>query len=149
MKKQVYITGLLFIFLTLTLTSCKKDQLAASVGDLIIGKWKMKIERQVYLSDNVKEFEYIYYYKTDELAYEFTDGGSIFQFQNGDLYATSTFTLNDNLLIIENGDTDIEWANVAVNGDTLTWEGTGTYTDPDTDITYNVEFYFTATRSSK
>jgi hypothetical protein len=149
MKKQAYITGLLFIFLTLTLTSCKKDQLATSVGDLIIGKWKMQIERQVYLLDNVKEFEYIYYYKTDELAYEFTEGGSIIQYQNGDLYATTTFTLNDNLLIIENGDTDIEWANVAVNDNTLTWEGTGTYTDPDTEITYNVEFYFTATKSSK
>jgi hypothetical protein len=147
MKKQTYVTGLLFIFLTLALTSCKKDDQPASLGDLLIGKWEMKIERQVYLLDNVKEFEYIYYYKTDELAYEFTEGGSIIQYRSGYLPATSTFTLNDNLLIIENGDADIEWANVAVNDNTLTWEETGTETYDE--VTYDVEYYFTATKGSK
>jgi hypothetical protein len=148
MKKQAYITGLLFIFLTLALTSCKKDdQLPTSVGDLIIGKWEMQNVRQVYYLDNVKKFEYIYYYEPDDLAYEFTDGGSIIQYRFGDLYGMTTFTLNDNLIIIENGDVDIEWANVTTDGNTLTWMETGT--EVINEVTYDVEYYSTATKSSK
>ena len=147
MKKQVYITGLLFIFLTLALTSCKKDDQPASLGDLIIGKWEMQNMRQVYYLDNVKKFEYIYYYETDDLAYEFTDGGSIIQYRYGDINGTTTFTLNDNLVIIENGDVYIEWADVTVNGNTLNWKQTGTETHNE--VVYDVEYYSTATKSSK
>ena len=146
MKKQAYITGLLFIFLTLALTSCKKDE-PASLGDLLIGKWKMQIVRQVYLLDNVIEFEYIYHYKTNDLAYEFTDGGSIIQYRYGDIFGSTTFTLNNNSIIIENGDVDIEWTNVTTDGNTITWMETGT--EVINEVTYDVEYYSTATKSSK
>jgi hypothetical protein len=146
MKKQAYITGLLFIFLTLALTSCKKDE-PASLGDLLIGKWEVQNLRMVYFLENVKEFEYIDYYYNEEFGYEFTGGDNIIQYIDGDAYAMAYFTLDGNSISIDTGGDPIEWKNVAVNGNTLTWEETRT--EVYNEITYDVEYFFTAVRTSK
>lgn len=147
MKKQIYFTGVLFILLSLTFTSCKKDELQASLGDALIGKWEVQNLRMVYLLENVKEFEYIDYYYNEEFGYEFTGGDNIIQYLDGDAYAMANFTLDGNSIYIETGGDPIEWINVAVNGNTLTWEETGT--EVYDEITYDVEYYFTAIKTSK
>ena len=55
--------------------------------------------------------------------------------------------IKNNSIIIENGDVDIEWTNVTTDGNTITWMETGT--EVINEVTYDVEYYSTATKSSK
>lgn len=142
MKKLNLIPGLLFVLVPLTITSCEKEK---PLSEAIVGKWKVQSERQVFNYENVKKFEYTYYYETDDMAYEFTGGGSVIQYISGEAAGTTTFTLNGNTVIIETGDEDIEWE-ITIDGDTLTWVYAETKVIEN--MTYLVDYYFTATRSN-
>jgi len=142
MKKITTISGLLTLSMTLLLlSSCEKEK---PLPEAIIGKWEVKSEQRIFYLQNVKKFESTYYYEADELAFEFTGGGSIIVYEDGQSVGMLSYTITGSTLIIETGSTDWEWDSVSVDGNTLTWKETGT--DTLDEVTYNVELIFTANK---
>lgn len=142
MKKISFLTGTLTLALmTMMLSSCEEDK---PLEEAIIGKWSVQTEQQIYYLQNVKKFESTYYYQADEIAFEFTSGGSMIFYQDGDVYGMTTFSINGSTLIIETGDIDMEWEGVSINDNTMTWKETGT--DVIDEDTYNVEIIYTAVK---
>jgi hypothetical protein len=142
MKKISFLTGTLSLALmTMMLSSCEEDK---PLDEAIIGKWSVQTEQQIYYLQNVKKFESTYYYQADEIAFEFTSGGSMIFYQDGDVYGMTTFRINGSTLIIETGDSDMEWEGVSINDNTMTWKETGT--DVIDEETYNVEIIYTAVK---
>jgi hypothetical protein len=142
MKKISFLTGTLSLALmTMMLNSCEEDK---PLDEAIIGKWSVQTEQQIYSLQNVKKFESTYYYQADEIAFEFTSGGSMIFYQDGDVYGMTTFRINGSTLIIETGDSDMEWEGVSINDNTMTWKETGT--DVIDEETYNVEIIYTAVK---
>jgi hypothetical protein len=143
MNKKTFIPGLLALALfAFSFTSCEKDK---PLTEAIIGKWDVQKEQQVYSKQNVSKFEYIYYYEADDLAFEFTTGGTIIIYQYGDIFGTSTYTIAANKLTIEMGTTDMVWNNVVTNENTLSWTESGT--DMVDEITYDVDINYTAAKT--
>jgi len=143
MKKITLLSGTLALALiSLVFVSCEKEK---PLSEAIIGKWDVQTVQQVFYIQDEKEFETTFFLKTDELAYEFTSGGSIILYEDGDVYGTSNYTLTGNKLIIEAFDQDMEWENVSVDNDVLTWMESGT--DIIDEVTYDVEIIFTAVRN--
>lgn len=139
MKKLLFIPAIILI----ALAACKKEK---PLNEAIIGKWGVQTQQQVYYLGTVKKFEYTYFYPADSLVFEFTEGGSIVMYLDGDVYGMSTFTLNGNTLTIENGTTDIDWNDVSVNGNTLTWkESTTEQFDQDM---YNLDIIYVANKTN-
>ncbi len=143
MKKITLLSGAISLALiSLLFVSCEKEK---PLSEAIIGKWDVQTVQQVYYAQDVKEFETTYFLKTDDLAYEFTSGGSVIWYQDGDVYGTSNYTLTGNKLIIEAGDEDIEWDKVSIDGNTLTWS---LYeTDVIDEVNFDVELIFTAVKN--
>jgi hypothetical protein len=140
MKKITTISGLLTLSAILLLhSSCEKEK---PLSEAIIGKWEVKSEQRIFYLQNVKKFESTYYYEAEELAFEFTGGGSIIVYEDGQSVGMLNYTLNGNTITIETGSTDWEWESVSADGNTLTWKETGT--DTLDEVTYNVEIIFTA-----
>jgi hypothetical protein len=143
MKKITLLSGTISLaLLSLLLVSCEKEK---PLSEAIIGKWDVQTIQQVYFLQDAKKFETTYFIETDQLAYEFTSGGSIIWYEDGDVYGTSNYTLTGNKLVIEAGDEDMEWDKVSVDGNTLTW------TEYETDVidedNFDVEINFTAARN--
>ena len=141
MKKITLLSGAISLALiSLLFVSCEKEK---PLSEAIIGKWDVQTVQQVYYLQDVKEFETTFFMKPGQLAYEFTSGGSIILYQDGDVFGTSNYTLTGNKLIIEAGDQDMEWDKVSVDGNTLTW--TEYETDVINEENFDVEVNFTAT----
>jgi hypothetical protein len=144
MKRTRFIACLFVVVLiSLTFTSCEKEK---PLSELIIGKWEVQSERQIFSVSNDPKFEYLFYYEANELEFEFTIGGGIIIYQNEQVYSTLTFTLNGNTLTVKSGDSNTEWKNVSVNGNTLSWSEFSTVTYETT--TYNVEVVFTTEKTN-
>ena len=140
MKKITLLAGALsFAFISLLLVSCEKEK---PLSEAIIGKWEVQTEQQIFYLQNVKKFESTFYYEADELAYEFTGGGTIILYIDGESMGILPYTLNGSTITLGAGDSEMEWENVSVNDDVLTWMQTGT--DIVNEETYNVEIIFTA-----
>ena len=143
MKKITLLAGALsFAFISLLLVSCEKEK---PLSEAIIGKWEVQTEQQIFYLQNVKKFESTFYYEADELAYEFTGGGTIILYVDGESMGILPYTLNGSTITLGAGDSEMEWENVSVNDDVLTWMQTGT--DIVNEETYNVEIIFTAARN--
>jgi hypothetical protein len=143
MKKITLLSGTISLaLLSLMFVSCEKEK---PLSEAIIGKWEVQTEQQIYYLQSVKKFESTFFYVTDELAYEFTGGGSIILYLDGESQGLLPFTLNGNTLTIETGGTDMVWKNVSIDKNTLTWSESGT--DTVNDVTYNVEIIYTAARN--
>ncbi len=126
MKKIISLSWAVSLaMISLMFVSCEKEK---PLSEAIIGKWDVQTVQQVYYLQDVKEFETTYFMKPGQLGYEFTAGGSIILYQDGDVYGTTDYTLTGNKLTIEAGDQDIEWDKVSVDGNTLTW------TEYETDV---------------
>jgi len=140
MKKITLLAGALsFALISLLLVSCEKEK---PLSEAIIGKWEVQTEQQIFYLQNVKKFESTFYYEADELAYEFTGGGTIILYIDGESMGILPYTLNGSTITLGAGDSEMEWENVSVNDDVLTWMQTGT--DIVNEETYNVEIIFTA-----
>jgi hypothetical protein len=141
MKKITLLSGAISLALiSLLFVSCEKEK---PLSEAIIGKWDVQTVQQVYYLQDVKEFGTTFFMKPGQLAYEFTSGGSIILYQDGDVFGTSNYSLTGNKLIIEAGDQDMEWDKVSVDGNTLTW--TEYETDVINEENFDVEVNFTAT----
>jgi len=143
MKKITLLSGTISLALfSLLFISCEKEK---PLSEAIIGKWDVQTIQQVYYLQDAKKFETTYFMEADQLAYELTSGGSIIWYQDGDVYGTSNYSLTGSKLIIENGDQDMEWDKVSVDGNTLTWS------EYETDVidedNFDVEIIFTAVRN--
>jgi len=144
MKKTRFIACLFVLSLiSLTFTSCEKEK---SLSELIIGKWEVQTERQIFTLQNDPKFEYLSYYEADELAFEFTTGGGIIIYQDGEVYSILTYTLSGNTMTVGTGGTDKVWKNIAVDGNRLSWSEftTATYET----ATYNVEVIYTTEKKN-
>jgi len=140
MKKITLLAGAFsFAFISLLLVSCEKEK---PLSEAIIGKWEVQTEQQIFYLQNVKKFESTFYYEADELAYEFTGGGTIILYVDGESMGILPYTLSGSTITLGSGDGEMEWENVSVNDDVLTWMQTGT--DIVNEETYNVEIIFTA-----
>ena len=140
MKKITLFAGAFsFAFISLLLVSCEKEK---PLSEAIIGKWEVQTEQQIFYLQNVKKFESTFYYEADELAYEFTGGGTIILYVDGESMGILPYTLSGSTITLGAGDSEMEWENVSVNDDVLTWMQTGT--DIVNEETYNVEIIFTA-----
>jgi len=140
MKRITLLAGALsFALISLLLVSCEKEK---PLSEAIIGKWEVQTEQQIFYLQNVKKFESTFYYEADELAYEFTGGGTIILYVDGESMGILPYTLNGSTITLGAGDSEMEWENVSVNDDVLTWMQTGT--DIVNEETYNVEIIFTA-----
>ena len=140
MKRITLLAGALsFALISLLLVSCEKEK---PLSEAIIGKWEVQTEQQIFYLQNVKKFESTFYYEADELAYEFTGGGTIILYIDGESMGILPYTLNGSTITLGAGDSEMEWENVSVNDDVLTWMQTGT--DIVNEETYNVEIIFTA-----
>ncbi len=143
MKKIKLISGiiLLAVFSSL-LVSCDKEK---PLSEAILGKWSVQTEQHIFYLQNVKKFESTYFYEGDEIAYEFTGGGSIILYVEGESMGILPYSLNGNTITIGNGSEEMEWKNVSVDENVLTWTETGT--DIVDEETYNVEIIFAAARN--
>jgi len=139
MKNKVLITILpVLIVIIFSITSCEKEK---PLNELLIGTWEVSSERQVYSVGNDKKFEYVSYYDPDELAFEFTAGGSMIVYQGGEVYSMLDYALSGNTLTIETTGGNMEWENVTCDGSSLSWSQFET--DVIAEITYEVEIIFT------
>jgi len=144
MKKRTFIPVLIPVaFVALMLTSCEKDK---PITEAIIGNWEVQTEKQTYSQQNVTKFEYTYYYDVQELAFEFTSGGSVINIIDGDVFGMTTYSFSGNNLILELGDEDLIMENVSVDGNTLTWTQSGT--DVVGEEFFDVEILYTATKTN-
>ncbi len=142
MKKITLLSGAISLALiSLLFVSCDKEK---PLGEAIVGKWAVQTEQHIYFLQSVKKFESTYFYQADELAYEFTSGGSIILYVDGASYGMLTYTLNGSTLTIDTGDSDMVWENVSVSDNVLTWSESGT--DIVNEVTYNVDIIYTAAK---
>lgn len=142
MKKKTLITILTALFaIALSFTSCEKEK---SLSELLVGKWEVKSERQIYSLNNDKKFEYIFYFEPEELAFEFTAGGSIIAYQDDDIFSILEFALSGNTLTIITANGNMEWENVTVDGNSLSWSEF--VTDVINETTYAVEIVYTTAK---
>ena len=142
MRKSILVPAMMAMALMSAMfTSCKKD---VPFSEALVGKWEVQSERQIYSISGVKKFEYVYYYVSDELAFEFTSGGNVIISQTGDFPYTTTYTIEGNKITMEMGSTDIIWDKTSIDGSTITWSETGT--DIINNITYDVEIVYTAAK---
>lgn len=142
MKKITLLSGTISLALvSLLIVSCEKEK---PLSEAITGKWEIQTEQHVYYLQNVKKFESTFFYEADELAYEFTGGGSIILYLNGESQGLLPFSLVGNTLIIETGLIDVEWKNVSINDNVLTWSESGT--DIVDEVTYDVDIIYTAAK---
>jgi hypothetical protein len=143
MKKIKLLSGSISLALiSLLFVSCNKEK---PLIEAIVGKWEIQTEQHIYYLQSVKKFESTYFYEAEELAYEFTSGGSIILYVDGDIYGMLTYTLNGSTITIEAGDNDMEWKNVSINDDVLTWSESGT--DIVDEVTYDVDIIYTAAKN--
>jgi len=143
MKNKTLITILTALFaIALSFTSCEEDE--KPLSELLVGKWDVQSERQIYSIGNDKKFEYILYYDPEDLAFEFTAGGSMIVYQGGDVYSMLAYALSGNTLTIETAGGDMEWENVTVDGNTLSWSEF--VTDVINETTYAVEICYTTAK---
>ncbi|MCU0461840.1 MAG: hypothetical protein MUF36_07495 [Bacteroidales bacterium] len=129
--------------ISITFTSCEKEK---PLSELIIGKWEVKTERQIFTLQNDPKYEYLFYYEANELAFEFTTGGGIIIYQNGEVFSILTFTLSGNTMTVKNGNTNMLWKNISVDGNTLSWSEFSTTTHET--ITYDVEVVYTTEKTN-
>lgn len=142
MNKKAFLSILPALFvIAFSFTSCEKEK---SLSELLIGKWEVESEQQIYSISNDKKFEYISYYDPEELAFEFTSGGSMIVYQDGDVYSMLPYALSGNTLTIETASGNMELKNVSVDGNSLFWSEF--YTDVIDEITYNVEIIYTTVK---
>jgi hypothetical protein len=142
MKNKVFITILPVLFvIAFSFTSCEKEK---PLGELLVGKWEVQSERQIFSISNDVKFEYILYYDPEDLAFEFTSGGSMIVYQDGDVFSMLAYALSANTLTIETAGGNMEWENVSIDGNSLTWSEFGT--DVINETTYNVEIIYTTER---
>jgi len=127
--------------IALSFTSCEEDE--KPLSETLVGKWEVESERQLYSIGNDKKFEYIFYYDPEELAFEFTAGGSIIVYQGGEVYSMP-YALSGNTLTIETAGGNMVWKNVTVAGNTLSWSEF--VTDVINQITYSVEIIYTTAK---
>jgi len=143
MKKITILSGTLTLALiSLVFVSCKKEK---PLSEAVIGKWEVQTEQQVFYLQNVKKFESTYFYVADELAYEFTGGGSIILYVDGQSLGMLPYTISGNTITVGSGAEEMEWKNVSIDEDVLTWMDSGT--DVIDEETYNVEIIFTAVKN--
>lgn len=142
MNNKAFLTILPALFvIAFSFTSCEKEK---SLSELLIGKWEVESEQQIYSISNDKKFEYILYYDPEELAFEFTSGGSMIVYQDGDVYSMLPYALSGNTLTIETASGNMELKNVTVDGNSLSWSEFGT--DVISETTYNVEVIYTTVK---
>lgn len=143
MKKITLLSGAISLALiSFLFVSCDKEK---PLSEAIIGKWEIQTEQHIYYLQNVKKFESTYFYVADELAYEFTSGGSIILYVDGDSYGMLNYTLNGSKLTVEMGDDDMIWENVSISDNVLTWSESGT--DVMDEVTYDVDIIYTAAKN--
>lgn len=143
MKKIKSITGIILLALFSSLmVSCDKEK---PLTEAIIGKWNVQTEQHIFYLQNIKKFESTYFYVGDEIAYEFTGGGSIILYVDGESMGMLPYSINGNTITLGGGDAEMEWKNVSVDDKVLTWIETGT--DVVDEETYNVEIIFTAAKN--
>jgi hypothetical protein len=143
MKKITLLSGILALAVTsLVFVSCNKEK---PLSEAIIGNWEVQTEQQVFYLQNVKKFESTYFYVGDELAYEFTGGGSIILYVDGESLGMLPYTISGSTITVGTGAEEIEWKNVSIDDDVLTWMDSGT--DIIDEETYNVEIIFTAVKN--
>jgi len=128
--------------IALSFTSCEEDE--KPLSETLVGKWEVESERQLYSIGNDKKFEYIFYYDPEELAFEFTAGGSIIVYQGGEVYSMLAYAISGNTLTIETASGNMEWKNVTIDGNSLSWSEFGTGVISET--TYNVEIIYTTVK---
>jgi hypothetical protein len=140
MKKNKSISGIILLAtVSCLLVSCNKEK---PLNEAIIGKWNVQTEQQVFYLQNVKKFESTYFYEGDEIAYEFTGGGTIILYVDGESMGMLPYSINGNTITVGSGGSEMEWKNVSIDENVLTWTETGT--DVIDEETYNVEIIFTA-----
>jgi hypothetical protein len=143
MKNKTLLTILTALFaIALSFTSCEEDE--KPLSELLVGKWEVESERQIYSIGKDKKFEYIIYYDAEDLAFEFTTGGSMIVYQGGDVYSILGYAISGNTLLIETANGDMEWENVKVDGNSLSWSEFAT--DIINEITYAVEIIYTTAK---
>ncbi|HNY15274.1 MAG TPA: hypothetical protein PKI12_07020 [Bacteroidales bacterium] len=144
MKKTKIISVFGALALTILLfTSCEKDK---PLSEQIIGKWEVTSENQIFTLQGTPKFEYKFYYEADELAFEFTTGGGLIVYQDGEVTSIMTYTLNGSTIDIEMGSMSMSWKNVTAGENTLTWSEIGT--EMINDVTYNIEVVYNTKRAS-
>jgi hypothetical protein len=143
MKNKRLMTILTALFaIALSFTSCEEDE--KPLSETLVGKWEVESERQIYSIGNDKKFEYLLYYDPEELAFEFTSGGSMIVYQGGDVYSMLAYALSGNTLTIETSGGNMVWKNVTVDGNTLSWSEF--VTDVINEVTYSVEIIYTTAK---
>jgi hypothetical protein len=145
MKKSISVSGLLIMFLIINSTSCKKDNTIQSLDEQIIGKWDVQSIQQVSYEDDVKVSETTVYLKKDELSFQFAEGGTGIQYQDGEIAGVFTWEITDGTMHIEGGDQALEWA-ITIENDILVWSYPET--EVINEITYKYEFFYSAKRAS-
>jgi hypothetical protein len=144
MKKSLSVSGLLILFLIIISTSCKKDNTIQSLDEQIIGKWVVQSIQQVSYEDDVKVSETTVFLKTDELSFQFADGGTGIQYQDGEVAGVFTWEITDGTMHIDGGDQVLEWA-VTIENNILVWSY------PETEvvdgITYKYVYFYSAIRA--
>jgi len=137
MKK---LTPIIIIALA-AVVGCKKD---TPLSEAIIGKWAVVSVSQVTYKDNVKKSESTYYLGETEMAIQFADGGTGIYYENNDVYATFSWTLEGSTVTIP-GDPAEVW-DVTIDKNTLVW----TYSESETTDTanYKYQYFYTAKKAS-
>jgi hypothetical protein len=145
MKKSFSVSGFLILLLIIISTSCKKDNTIQSLDEQIIGMWDVQSIQQVSYENDVKVSETTVFLKTDELSFQFAEGGTGIQYQDGEIAGVFTWEITDSTIHIEGGDQSLDWS-VTIENNILVWS----YPESEVinDITYKYEFFYSAKRAS-
>jgi hypothetical protein len=110
---------------TLTFVSCKKD---TSNKESFIGKWDVLSERYTNYENNVLKFDDAYNNSPGDFVLEiFEDGtGKFYELNVVSSSFTWKATADENIFVINSSQTSNK-VKLTVNGETLTWEMTVTY----------------------
>ena len=144
MKKSLSVPGLLILFLIIISISCKKDNTIQSLDEQIIGKWDVQSIQQVSYEDDVKVSETTVFLKPDELSFQFAEGGTGIQYQDGEVAGVFSWEITDGTMHLEVGDQVLEVA-VTIENNILVWS----YPETEVlnEITYKYEFFYSAKRA--
>ncbi|HNW56741.1 MAG TPA: hypothetical protein PLR88_08535 [Bacteroidales bacterium] len=141
MKNTIFLSAILLVLLSSGLTSCEKEK---SADELIIGTWKVQDYTSILYIGGIKSESHTYFLNTDELSFEFLEGGSGIEYQDGEMYQVFEWTIENSSLVMTYGKIVQNWS-FTVDEGTLTFTATGSGTmDDGTAYTYDV--IYTATR---
>lgn len=106
MKKTLWLTGAILLFMALSFTSCEDDK---TPEELLIGMWDMESEHWTDYEDGVQVDEDTYDYDEGEGAISFLEGGTGKIYDEGEVDDTFTWEVSGDILTISApGEDDID-----------------------------------------